>query len=586
MPYAICYELSSSDCIVHYGAIYYSHMSLALYRKYRPRIFADLIGQEPIKVSLQHQVARKQVAHAYLFSGPRGVGKTSTARILARAINCQHPQQGEPDNTCEFCMEILEGRSLDIIEIDAASNTGVDHVREHIIENSRFTPQRLPVKVFIIDEVHMLSSSAFNALLKTLEEPPAHVLFIMATTEVHRVPETILSRCQRFDFQKISIDDLVGRIEGVAKQEDVKLDAEVTRAIARRAHGASRDAEVLLAQLIGLGESHITREQADLVLPRTDAAAMLQLVKAMDTQNLSDALVIIERLSQDGVHIGEFINELIELVRIMIYVKATGKLTEVAQGELDDETAKALPALVTSLPLQRLTDILQTLIRHKQEIRFAPLPQIPLELAVLSIILDEHSSSPQSSVASPPPPPAIASRRTETPAAPQPISTVKKTASQSSLTAKASLSSLSSQPLQFLDTLPVASGHTSFTLESVMNAWKGVLRVIRKDHRGLYLVVKAGTPIRSDERGITLGFPFQLLADQAVSDRSRGVIAAAFQDALSQEDHKSPQVRIHAEVVSREELARHTPQDSSEEAPQAGLSDILESVGGEVVGEE
>ncbi len=194
-------------------------MSQAIYIKYRPALFEDLVGQNHIKVTLQNEIENNRIAHAYLFSGPRGVGKTTTARLLAKAINCEDKKTTEACDKCSFCKEINAKRSMDVIEIDAASHTGVDNVRENIIENSRFTPQHLKYKVFIIDEVHMLSLSAFNALLKTLEEPPEHVIFILATTEIHRVPETIISRCQRFDFKRVNIDDLISRLKYIAGKE-------------------------------------------------------------------------------------------------------------------------------------------------------------------------------------------------------------------------------------------------------------------------------------------------------------------------------------------------------------------------------
>ena len=237
-----------------------------LYRKYRPQRFAELLGQDHVGQTLRNEVARKQLGHAYLFSGPRGIGKTSTARILAKAVNCLAPKGGEPDNTCEACVSINENRALDVLEIDAASYTGVDNIRE-IIEHSRFTPSTLTYKVFIVDEVHMLSAAAFNALLKTLEEPPSHVLFILATTEIHKVPDTILSRCQRFDFRRLSESDLAKRLRWIAEQEDRAVDDEVIDAVVRVADGSSRDAESILGQLFALGGKKITRAEADLVLP-------------------------------------------------------------------------------------------------------------------------------------------------------------------------------------------------------------------------------------------------------------------------------------------------------------------------------
>src|SRR5690242_6333091 len=228
-------------------------MSL-LYRKYRPKTFADVAGQEHVKAVLKNEAAAGRAAHSYLFAGPRGVGKTSLARIFAKALNCvSRAKDGDPCGVCEACQEIAEGRALDVIEIDAASHTGVDNVREEIVEHARFAPAKLAWKVFIIDEVHMLSTSAFNALLKTLEEPPDKVVFILATTELHKLPATVISRCQRFDFRRIDQAALTARLKGLAEKEGYAVDADVLETIARSSDGCLRDAESLLSQLLALG---------------------------------------------------------------------------------------------------------------------------------------------------------------------------------------------------------------------------------------------------------------------------------------------------------------------------------------------
>ena len=233
-------------------------MYKVLYRKYRPRVFADVVGQPQVTVTLKNELMRGRISHAYLFTGSRGTGKTTCAKILARAVNCLRPVDGDPCGECEICRGLEDGSLLDVMEIDAASNNGVENVRA-IIEETSFTPARAKYRVYIIDEVHMLSPAAFNALLKTLEEPPAHVVFILATTEVHKLLPTILSRCQRFDFHRIDPELMAARLEQVSGLEGARLDQEAALLIARTADGALRDALSLLDQCLGRG-THITLE--------------------------------------------------------------------------------------------------------------------------------------------------------------------------------------------------------------------------------------------------------------------------------------------------------------------------------------
>lgn len=257
-------------------------MADTLYRKYRPQTFADLAGQRHIRVTLEHALANKRVAHAYLFTGPRGVGKTTVARILARAVNClERGESSEPCNHCANCQAIISNRALDLMEIDAASQTGVDNVRENIIQSARAMPSLLTMKVFIIDEVHMLSLAAFNALLKLLEEPPAHAMFILATTEVHRIPETIISRTQRFDFQRIAYDDIVERLNKLAKAEGRRLATGVVERIARSAAGSLRDAESLLGQVFAFNDQEVTVELLEVILPRSDRGVILNCLEQL-----------------------------------------------------------------------------------------------------------------------------------------------------------------------------------------------------------------------------------------------------------------------------------------------------------------
>lgn len=542
-------------------------MPLALYRTYRPKTFAELIGQDSIRTALLNQLSGGRTAHAYLFAGPRGIGKTTTARLIARAINCKNPQNGEPDNTCEFCKEILDQRSLDIIEIDAASNTGVDHVREHIIENARFTPQRLAYKVFVIDEVHMLSTSAFNALLKTLEEPPKHALFILATTEIHRVPETIISRCQRFDFKRIGVDDLVQRLEVIAKKEGVTIDNDVLRSIARRANGASRDAEVLLSQLLAFGEKKITRDHADLILPRSDSQAIMKLLRAIRDRNAREALEVVNVISDEGVNISEFITELIEIVRKMLVAKVAGELRELERGDLDDEIMKELPVFANDFSLTELTRMIELFGERRKDVKLSPLPQLPLELAIVELTTDSDSRNTTFSTPSPTAPqvrkepiPKMSEQKTTKP---KNIPNVEKSVSRS-----------------------IKKDGSSLSLENIRIIWPSVLDEIRKDHRGLYLVLRAGKPVEIDGKIITIGLPYKLLADQVRTPKSRTLIEEIFQEKSGN------RIGIDAKVVSRDELIEEktevAPQENADKQEKfsAKWGELLDSFGGEVVGEE
>lgn len=349
--------------------------STTLYRKYRPQRFADLIGQPHVATTLTSEVAHKQLSHAYLFSGPRGVGKTTTARLLAKAANCLKPKAGEPDNACTACVAITEGKTLDVIEIDAASYTGVDNIRE-IIEHSRFSPGQLTYKVFIVDEVHMLSAAAFNALLKTLEEPPSHVIFILATTEIHKVPETILSRCQRFDFHRLSEADLAKRLRWMAKEEDRALDDEVIQTIVRLADGSSRDAESMLGQLFALGEKKISRAEADIILPRSNEAAVSEIIVALLQNAQAEALRIVRVQLDQGIDLEAFRADVIRLLRDCLLFRV-----------LPSTQRPSLPARVIehlgATPPALLISTLEHFLAVAQYVSVSPLPQLPLELAVL-----------------------------------------------------------------------------------------------------------------------------------------------------------------------------------------------------------
>lgn len=370
---------------------------MALYHTYRPQNFAAVVEQAPIITTLINQLERDTVGHAYLFSGPRGVGKTTTARVLAKALNCDQRAAGsaEPCDVCTSCQEITAGHALDVIEIDAASNTGVDSVRQNIIESVQFQPSRSKYKIFIIDEVHMLSTAAFNALLKTLEEPPTHVVFILATTETHKVPATIISRCQRFTFKKVPVPQMVVHLKHVADLEKVEVEPVVLERIAKKSDGCVRDGMSLLEQVLAVGGSPVTAAKAALVLPLTPVELPLGFLQALLQNNTTAALTILHQLVSDGQDLIEFGGECVNVARVMLVasVDAAAAKQELDTDSTTTETILALAKQTAPAQLVRLTD---TILARTRELPQSPIAVLPLELLVVEWT---HGSAPAATAA-------------------------------------------------------------------------------------------------------------------------------------------------------------------------------------------
>ena len=350
----------------------------ALYRKFRPITFSEIVGQEHIKKTLKNQLISGRVGHAYLFNGGRGTGKTTTAKILARAVNCLNPKDGEPCNECEICKGILDGSLTDIIEMDAASNNSVEDVRS-IREAVNFLPTKAKYRVYIIDEVHMLSISAFNALLKTLEEPPEHVKFILATTEPQKLPATILSRCQRFDFKRISNEDIVKNLEHVSKESNIKITKGALNLIAVLSEGAMRDGLSILERCMQDGEEIDEDKVKDLVgIPKT--IFINELVNFVIEKNVEKTLEKLQEIVQDGKDINNLIWEIIKYVKDILLYKTTGK-TEI----YNDEEIEKIKNISEKISKQELIDLICELSKIENDVKYSTQKMIILQTGLIQL---------------------------------------------------------------------------------------------------------------------------------------------------------------------------------------------------------
>ncbi len=361
--------------------------SQVFYRKWRPQTLAEVVGQEHVTRTLLNALTSDRVSHAYLFCGPRGTGKTSTGRILAKAVNCVSPVNGEPCNTCSMCQAITEGRALDVIEIDAASNTGVEDIRT-LRERAGYAPSQAHRKVYIIDEVHMLSNSASNALLKTLEEPPPSVIFILATTEIHKVLPTIMSRCQRFDFRRLTQKDISTKLELICNTEGIKIEPEALRLIARSAAGSLRDAENLLEQLFTYYGSEIGLPQVQAILGITGDARARELARQIIDSDVAAGMKTINAISSDGLDLRQFNRELVAHLRALLLIKNG------CEKDLDltpEETAE-LKDLAQSASLEQILKAVK--LFGQLELGFDSCSTLPLELALVDCSLAPEIEKP------------------------------------------------------------------------------------------------------------------------------------------------------------------------------------------------
>ncbi|WP_318506433.1 DNA polymerase III subunit gamma/tau [Bacillus sp. T3] len=369
----------------------------ALYRVWRPQTFIDVVGQEHVTKTLQNALLQQKISHAYLFSGPRGTGKTSAAKILAKAVNCERAPISEPCNECASCKGITDGSIPDVIEIDAASNNGVEEIRD-IRDKVKYAPSSVKYKVYIVDEVHMLTIGAFNALLKTLEEPPKHVIFILATTEPHKIPLTIISRCQRFDFKRITAKSIVGRMKLIVNETGVDYEEQALHVIAKAAEGGMRDALSLLDQAISFSQDRLTLEDALTVTGSVSQDFLNRLARAMLDQDTAAGLESLDSLLANGKDPSRFIEDFIFYYRDMLLYKTAPLLEESMEKAMADEDFKQI---ANEIDQNRIYDLIELLNKTQQEMRWTNHPRIFLEVAIVKLChlqqtpnLVEAASSP------------------------------------------------------------------------------------------------------------------------------------------------------------------------------------------------
>lgn len=538
-------------------------MSDTLYRKYRPRNFSEVIGQAHIVRTLRNSIRNGRIGHAYLFTGPRGTGKTSLARIFAKAANCSDSGKHEGDACleCAACRTASDGKAFDIIEIDAASNTGVDNIRE-LRETVAVPATSLKYKVYIIDEVHMLSGGAFNALLKTLEEPPAHVIFILATTEIRKVPETVISRCQRFDFARLTLDNIIEKLSFIAEKEGVKIDKEALEMIALASEGGMRDAESLLGQVISLEDKEITAKEAREIIGTTDRESVETIVSNLAANDTTEAIANLNRLSEEGYDLAVFAKSLLAYLRELMLVGIDESLANGFVRKMTAERLKRMSELAGSLGLPRIIETVNLTLEAQSRISSSLIPQLPLEIAFIKATRTFPA----------PPKPEKKEYRV------QPAGTVPETAKPSE-SKKADGKEAETPPVSKSE-FPVPENGPEPDMSQVRSIWPKLLKDIRPCNHSLSALLSNCQAVRTEGRNVVLATPYEFYRDKLIEPQSRLTVENVLGSILG--------TKVRIEIVIDRDLApkpeEEKPAEPAKEGEQSSLlSSALEMMGGEVV---
>ncbi|HRY82271.1 MAG TPA: DNA polymerase III subunit gamma/tau [Candidatus Moranbacteria bacterium] len=535
-------------------------MSETLYRKYRPKNFAEIIGQAHIVRTLSNSIKNERVGHAYLFTGPRGTGKTSIARILAKTINCTNLKDAISCEKCESCKIITSGKSLDIIEIDAASNTGVDNIRE-LRETVALSNASLKYKVYIIDEVHMLSTGAFNALLKTLEEPPAHVVFILATTEIHKVPQTILSRCQRFDFVRLPIQNIIEKLTLITKSEKVKIEKEALEMIAISAEGGMRDAESMLGQIISLEDKNITVSEVEEILGTADKKTAETTAEMILEKNSSGAIAKVNELLENGYDLEVFNKSLINYLRQLMIIKIDPALKKYFSSEMTSERLEKMAELSKKAELSQIISAINLFLEAQSKISSFILPQLPLEIAIIKAT----NTFPEE----------IRSENDEE------ISKIKTQISKPQLknqNLEEKDNNLAIEQFNNIKTEEKNETVENIDMSTVRSNWLKLLIDIRPFNHSLSALLSNCQPTKTEGNIITLGTPYSFYCERLNDKNNRLTVEEVFSKILKS------QIKIRIEIDKNLVLKKEEePPKKSEQ--NSLLTDALKIMGGKVVEE-
>lgn len=488
--------------------------------KWRPKNFVEIIGQNHIVTTLKSALEKNRLAHAYIFSGPRGVGKTSTARILAKALNCKDGPTINPCQKCASCIEITQGRSLDVIEIDGASNRGIDEIRV-LRENVKFSPTSGKFKIYIIDEVHMLTPEAFNALLKTLEEPPEFVKFVFATTQPHKVPPTILSRCQRLDFRRIPVMEIIAQLEKIVAQEKIDIDKDVLFAIAKSSDGSLRDAESLLDQLAAFSKERISLKDIISVLGIVEQDALFEITDKIIQKDPKQALVLLNNLIDQGKDISVFLNNLIEHFRNLMIAKVTRADSKLL--DLPSEICERLLQQAKEFSLEEIFSAFNTLINTQEMSKRMDFLRIPLEISLVKLAHDKRTSL-------------------HNPVAPKENRELEKT----------------NEPKYSVVVSAKAESAISVSLDNLKDIWQNIITALSKVKMSLATYLNEGKPIKIENNVLTVSFPnnYSLHKESLEKKENKAIIEKIVSELCK------TNIRLNF-VLSKESLEKNNHEDNS-----------------------